>query len=89
MFKRARWMVLGYGARCGHVVPRGRAGCAGPRRRYTPNEVANRVGATVGGTAARAERDVRGTRHDARPRGELRSTHHLDRGARAPPIRAT
>ena len=50
MFKRTRWMVVGYGlgATTSYLAARRLRRTAA---RYAPNEVASRVGATVGGTA--------------------------------------
>jgi dienelactone hydrolase len=82
MFKRARWMIMGYslGATTSYLAARRLRRAA---LKYTPNEVANRVGATVGGTARQLQHAVaegRGTMRDRE--AQLRSAHSIDRGAR-------
>jgi hypothetical protein len=82
MFKRARWMVLGYGIGAGtsYLAARRLRRAA---RRYVPAEVANRVGATVGGTKRYVQNAVSAGRDTMRDREtELRSSHHIDRGVR-------
>ena len=78
MFKRARWMVLGYslGAGTSYLAARRLRRVA---QRYTPAGVADRVGGTKRSVqhAVAAGRDMMRDRED-----ELRSNHHLDRGAR-------
>jgi hypothetical protein len=84
MFKRARWMVLGYGLGAGtsYLAARRLRRVA---QRYTPNGVANRVS----GTARQVQNAVVAGRDTMRDReDQLRSTHQLDRGARRR-IRAT
>jgi hypothetical protein len=88
MFKRARWMVLGYGLGAGtsYVAARRLRRVA---KRYTPNEVANRVGATVGGTKRSVQNAVSAGRDTMRDReSELRTSHHID-GTERRRIRAT
>jgi hypothetical protein len=82
MFKRARWMAVGYslGATTSYLAARRLRRAA---QKYTPNEVVSRVGATVGGTARQVQNAVaegRGTMRDRE--AELRSVHSIDRGAR-------
>jgi hypothetical protein len=78
MFKRARWMMLGYslGAGTSYLAARRLRRVA---QRYTPSGVANRVGGTARHVqdAMVAGRDTMRDRED-----ELRSNHRLDRGAR-------
>jgi hypothetical protein len=77
MFKRARWIVVGYGlgAATSYVAARRLRRTA---QKYTPNEVASRVGASVGGTARTVQNAVAQGRDAMRDReAELRSTHHL------------
>jgi hypothetical protein len=78
MFKRARWMVLGYslGAGTSYLAARRLRRAA---QRYTPAGVATRVGGTKRNlqNAMTAGRD---TMHDREV--ELRTSHRLDRGAR-------
>jgi hypothetical protein len=84
MFKRARWMVLGYGLGAGtsYLAARRLRRVA---QRYTPNGVANRVS----GTRRQVQNAVDAGRDTMRDREvELRSAHQLDRGARRR-IRAT
>jgi hypothetical protein len=82
MFKRARWMLMGYGlgATTSYLAARRLRRAAS---RYAPNEVASRVGATVGGTARQVQSAVaegRGTMRDRE--AQLRTAHSIDRGAR-------
>jgi hypothetical protein len=80
MFKRARWMVVGYGlgATMSYLAARRLRRTAA---RYTPNEVANRVGATVGGTARHVQNAVSQGRDAMRDReAQLRTTHRIDSG---------
>lgn len=82
MFKRARWMVLGYslGAGTSYLAARRLRRVA---KRYTPNGVATRVGTTVGGTKRHVQGAVTAGRDTMRDREtELRSAHSIDRGAR-------
>ncbi|HEX4492525.1 MAG TPA: hypothetical protein VH914_15060 [Acidimicrobiia bacterium] len=84
MFKRARWMVLGYslGAGTSYLAARRLRRVA---QRYTPTGVATRVG----GTKRSVQNAVVAGRDTMRDREvELRSNHSLDRGARRR-IRAT
>jgi hypothetical protein len=88
MFKRARWMVLGYslGAGTSYLAARRLRRVA---QRYTPTGVATRVGSTVGGTAKYVQDAMVAGRDTMRDRElQLRSSHHMDRGARRR-IRAT
>jgi hypothetical protein len=78
MFKRARWMVMGYGlgATTSYLAARRLRRAA---LKYTPTEVASRVG----GTARQVQNAVaegRGTMRDRE--AQLRSAHAIDRGAR-------
>jgi hypothetical protein len=78
MFKRTRWMVIGYGlgATTSFVAARRLRRTA---QRYAPNEVANRVGATVGGTARQVQSAVAEGRGAMRDReAQLRSAHRID-----------
>ena len=78
MFKRARWMLLGYGlgATTSYFAARRLRRTA---QRYAPNEVANRVGATVGGTARTVQNAVAVGRDAMRDREtQLRTTHRID-----------
>ena len=82
MFKRARWMVVGYslGATTSYLAARRLRRAA---QTYAPNDDVSRVGATVGGTARHVQNAVaegRGTMRDRE--AELRSVHSIDRGAR-------
>jgi hypothetical protein len=82
MFKRARWVAFGYGlgATTSYYAARRLRRTA---QKYTPNEVANRVGATVGGTARHVQNAVSEGRETMRDReAKLRTTHHLDTGPR-------
>jgi hypothetical protein len=82
MFKRARWMLVGYGlgATTSYLAARRLRRTA---RRYTPNKVASRVGATVGGTARNVQVAVSDGRDTMRDReAQLRSAHRIDSGAR-------
>jgi TATA-binding protein-associated factor Taf7 len=82
MFKRTRWMVLGYGlgATTSYVAARRLRRAA---KRYTPNEVANRVGAAVDGTSRLVSNAMTEGRETMRDReSELRSAHHIESGAR-------
>jgi hypothetical protein len=80
MFKRTRWMVIGYGlgATTSYLAARRLRRTA---QRYTPNEVATRVGATVGGTARQVQNAVSQGREAMRDReAQLRRTHRIDSG---------
>jgi hypothetical protein len=82
MFKRARWVAIGYGlgATTSYFAARRVRRTA---QRYIPNEVASRVGATVGGTARQVQKAVSEGREAMRDReATLRSTHHIDTGPR-------
>jgi hypothetical protein len=82
MFKRARWIAVGYGlgATTSYFAARRLRRTA---QKYTPSEVANRVGATVGGTARHVQNAVSEGREAMRGReAELRNTHHINTGAR-------
>jgi dienelactone hydrolase len=84
MFKRARWMVVGYslGAGTSYLAARRLRRVA---QRYTPAGVADRVG----GTKRNVQNAMSAGRDTMRDReGELRANHHIDRGARRR-IRAT
>ena len=84
MFKRARWVAVGYslGAGTSYLAARRLRRAA---QRYTPAGVANRVG----GTARHVQDAVAAGRNSMRDReDELRTSHRLDRGARRR-IRAT
>jgi hypothetical protein len=77
MFKRVRWVAVGYGlgATTSYLAARRLRRTA---QKYIPNEVANRVGATVGGTARSVQNAVSQGREAMRDReAELRATHHL------------
>ena len=77
MFKRVRWVAVGYGlgATTSYLAARRLRRTA---QKYTPNEVANRVGATVGGTARSVQNAVLQGRAAMRDReSELRASHHL------------
>ena len=83
MFKRARWMVVGYslGATTSYFAARRLRRAA---QRYAPNEVANRVGATVGGTARSVSHAVSEGREAMRDReSQLRTSHRIDTDPRA------
>jgi hypothetical protein len=78
MFKRVRWVAVGYGlgATTSYLAARRLRRAA---QKYTPNEVASRVGATVGGSARHVQNAVSQGRAAMRDReAELRSTHHID-----------
>jgi hypothetical protein len=80
MFTRARWMVVGYGlgATTSYLAARRLRRTA---QRYAPNEVASRVGATVGGTARHVQSAVSAGRDAMRHReAQLRTTHRIDSG---------
>jgi hypothetical protein len=82
MFKRVRWVAVGYGlgATTSYLAARRLRRTA---QKYTPNEVANRVGATVGGTARQVQTAVSEGRAAMRDReAKLRSTHHIEADAR-------
>ena len=82
MFKRVRWVAVGYGlgATTSYLAARRLRRTA---QKYTPNEVANRVGATVGGTARQVQSAVSEGRAAMRAReATLRSTHRIDSDAR-------
>lgn len=77
MFKRTRWVVVGYGlgATTSYFAARRLRRTA---QKYAPNEVASRVGATVGGKARTVQNAVSQGRDAMRHReAELRSSHHL------------
>lgn len=77
MFKRVRWVAVGYGlgATTSYLAARRLRRTA---QKYTPNQVANRVGATVGGTARSVQSAVSQGREAMRDReAELRASHHL------------
>lgn len=78
MFKRARWIVVGYGlgATTSYFAARRLRRTA---QRYAPNEVASRVSASVGGTARQVHSAVSEGRDAMRDReAQLRSTHRID-----------
>ena len=78
MFKRVRWVAVGYGlgATTSYLAARRLRRAA---QRYTPNEVANRVG----GSARQVQHAVSKGREAMREReAELRSAHHIDTNAR-------
>ena len=82
MFKRVRWVAVGYGlgATTSYFAARRLRRTA---RRYIPNEVASRVGATVGETARQVQKAVSEGREAMRDReAALRTTHHIDTGPR-------
>ena len=82
MFKRTRWMVVGYGlgATTSYLAARRIRRTAA---KYTPNEVASRVGATVGGTARSVQSAVSTGRDAMRDReAQLRTAHSLETGPR-------
>ena len=81
MFKRTRWMVVGYslGATTSYLAARRLRRAA---QRYAPTEVAGRVGASVGGTARQVQSAVTEGRVTMRDReAQLRTAHSIDRGA--------
>ena len=83
MFKRIRWTLLGYGlgATTSYFAARRLRRTA---QRYAPNEVASRVGASVGGTARTVQNAVSEGRDAMRDReSQLRSTHRIDTDPRA------
>jgi hypothetical protein len=78
MFKRVRWVAVGYGlgATTSYLAARRLRRAA---QKYTPNEVANRVG----DSARQVQHAVSKGREAMRAReAELRSTHHIDTSAR-------
>jgi hypothetical protein len=80
MFKRTRWMVVGYGlgATTSYLAARRMRRTA---QRYAPNAVASRVGSTVGGTARHVQNAVLQGRDAMRDReAQLRTTHRIDAG---------
>jgi hypothetical protein len=82
MLKRVRWVAVGYGlgAATSYFAARRVRRTA---QKYAPNQVANRVGATVGGTARSVQSAVSEGRAAMRDReARLRSTHHIDTDAR-------
>jgi hypothetical protein len=82
MFKRVRWVAVGYGlgATTSYLAARRLKRTA---QKYTPNEVANRVGATVGGTARYVQNAVTEGRDAMRDReAQLRSAHHIETAPR-------
>jgi hypothetical protein len=83
MFKRTRWMVVGYGlgATTSFLAARRLRRTA---QRYAPNEVANRVGASVGGTARSVQNAVAQGRDAMRNReAQLRTSHRIDTDPRS------
>jgi hypothetical protein len=77
MFKRVRWVAVGYGlgATTSYLAARRLRRTA---QKYTPNEVATRVGSTVGGTARSVQSAVSQGRSAMRDReAELRASHRL------------
>jgi hypothetical protein len=81
MFKRTRWMVVGYGlgATTSYLAARRLRKTA---QRYAPTEVVGRVGATVGGTARSVQNAVSQGRDAMRDReAQLRTTHRIDTGS--------
>ncbi len=78
MFKRARWMAFGYtlGASSAYYAAKRVRRAA---QRLTPNEMASRVGSTVGGTARHVQAAVAQGRDTMRHReAELRRSSRLD-----------
>jgi hypothetical protein len=81
MFKRTRWMVVGYGlgATTSYLAARRLRKTA---QRYAPTEVASRVGATVGRTTRHVQNAVTQGRDAMRDReAQLRTTHRIDSGS--------
>ncbi len=67
---------------CDDVLPAARR-LRRTAQKYTPNEVANRVGTTVGETARYVQTAVSEGRAAMRDReAKLRSTHHIESDAR-------
>ena len=78
MFKRTRWMVIGYGLGATTSIVAARR-LKRTAQRYAPNEVASRVGASVGGTTRHVQHAVTEGRDAMRDReAQLRTAHRID-----------